>query len=539
MRKCLSLLVLCLLSCTQTPTLVITEPNILGTLDPNSVGMLVLRLEHPRGASGTNDLDQSTGQDNVAFDLAFGGSTLGTVRLCFEHPEPHTLSLLDRAQRPLVSVIAGSNCAEAMVPEGRNVLRVAHADAGDRGEEDIVFVRVLSEGNTVTFRATRDCPGCRLASANLSHATLTGINLSGADLSGANLRASSLRGARIEGASFTGTNLTDTLLDADMVVSSPEVQHEWVNASGTLRILARFNTQTSNPMRTTLEFQHTVNRTSLGIIELPPDGSSVSFSNRIIRTDRVQATFERSNTSPTDGSFVVFARVEIIENELPTRFDGPMFRSPSTTPSPPPPPPPPTMLDLVNDQAAPVSVVVMHRNENAQAPVIAWTTLRNVPQNTPQTLRLDHSFTASTTDTLSNTSPVVPTTRGEALAIDNEIPRGPQLLPAGISASPRAIEVLTGINTANFGVQVFRGGRLAFQQTNMQPNARASFDPGNTLLFSVTNTSNPPAEGTTVPREQRTEVTEVGLLDAASVSLHVVGSPSTGFRIETRNLVRR
>lgn len=57
------------------------------------------------------------------------------------------------------------------------------------------------------FRATRNCPGCDLRSAQLGGIQAPGADLVNADLSEASLYGGNLRGANLSGAILNGTHL--------------------------------------------------------------------------------------------------------------------------------------------------------------------------------------------------------------------------------------------------------------------------------------------------------------------------------------------
>lgn len=84
------------------------------------------------------------------------------------------------------------------------------------------------EDNVHRLLATKSCPSCNLAGADLRQAKLNGANLEGAnlagarlsyaDLSGVNLRKADLRGAHLDGADLSyadmdGANLADTIFE--------------------------------------------------------------------------------------------------------------------------------------------------------------------------------------------------------------------------------------------------------------------------------------------------------------------------------------
>ena len=94
--------------------------------------------------------------------------------------------------------------------EGRQSLRTAEDKAAaapplvEERPQPVADAR--DTGVTVEFLA-RDCPGCKLAGADLGKAELAGAKLAGADLHGANLSMANLRRADLQKANLNGATL--------------------------------------------------------------------------------------------------------------------------------------------------------------------------------------------------------------------------------------------------------------------------------------------------------------------------------------------
>ena len=94
--------------------------------------------------------------------------------------------------------------------EGRQSLRTAEDKAAaapplvEERPQPVADAR--DTGVTVEFLA-RDCPGCKLAGADLGKAELAGAKLAGANLSMANLRRADLQKANLQGATLVYANL--------------------------------------------------------------------------------------------------------------------------------------------------------------------------------------------------------------------------------------------------------------------------------------------------------------------------------------------